>query len=80
MKNPHYNSLSSKITHATEEFFKVVQEDSKDKIPGFDFTYADLKKIIENIISDNNLSNNSFLDNIEPFFQPHTTPYSTQPV
>jgi hypothetical protein len=72
MMNSHYNSLSSKIAHATQELVKVVQGDSKDKVPGHDkFTYADLKKIIEKTISNNRLSNDIFLNNmigVGPFF------------
>jgi len=39
------------------------------------FTYADMKKIIEKIISNSRLANDIFLNNmigIGPFFTPHT--------
>lgn len=72
MMNSHYNSLSSKIQHATQELVKVVQGESKDKVPGHEkFTYADLKKIIEKTISNNRLANDIFLNNmigVGPFF------------
>jgi len=73
--NPHYNSLSSKIQHATQELVKVVTGESKDKLLASDkFTYSDLKRIIERTISNNKLSNDIFVNNvgIGPFFQPHT--------
>ena len=73
--NSHCNTLQSKIQHATQELVKMVQADDKDKIPSLvKFTYADMKKIIEKIISNSRLSNDIFLNNmlsVSPFFVPH---------
>jgi hypothetical protein len=73
MMNPNQNSLSSKIAHATQGLVKVVQGESKEKLPGNEkFTYADLKKIIEKTISNHRLANDIFLNVVGPtqFFQP----------
>lgn len=74
MVNHHYNTLQSKIGHATQELVKVVQGDSKEKLPGSEkFTYADLKKLVERIISNPKLSTDIFLNSplgIPPMMQP----------